>query len=108
MSEVPALLAKAQRALDAAARLLRDGDSDFAASRAHYGYFYTAQALLLTKGLEFSRHGQVIAQYGLHFAKTAEVDPRFHRLLDRAFAFRQSADYSVTALPDTDLVEELS
>lgn len=107
MSETRALLDKARRALAAADRLLQDGDSDFAASRAYYGYFYIAQALLLAKGLEFSRHGQVVAQYGLHFAKTAELDPRYHRLLDRAFTFRQQADYSAASLPETEPVEEL-
>jgi uncharacterized protein (UPF0332 family) len=107
LSEIRALLDKARRAFAAADRLLRDGDSDFAASRGYYGYFYVAQALLLSKGLEFSRHGQVVAQYGLHFAKNAELDPRFHRLLDRAFTFRQRADYSATSLPDPELVEEL-
>jgi hypothetical protein len=29
---------------------------------AYYGYFYVAAALLLSKGLTFSRHAQVISQ----------------------------------------------
>jgi len=29
------------------------------------------------------------------------------RLLDRAFTFRQRADYSAASLPETELVEEL-
>jgi uncharacterized protein (UPF0332 family) len=30
--------------------------ADFAASRAYYGCFYTAEALLLSEGLSYSRH----------------------------------------------------
>src|SRR6185436_141598 len=103
MIEVRLLLTKAERSFRAAGILLSSGDSDFAASRAYYGLFYTAQALLLTQGLRFSRHGQVIAQYGLHFAKTRRLDPRFHRLLDEAFRIRQSADYTIE-VPAPDLV----
>jgi uncharacterized protein len=107
LREIDLLIAKSERAFSAAQRLLSDGDADFAVSRAYYGYFYIAQALLLEKGLEFSRHGQVLAQYGLHFAKSRELDPKYHRLLDRAFSFRQRADYDAAAAPDPDVVEEL-
>jgi uncharacterized protein (UPF0332 family) len=61
MSEVAALFEKAGRSFTAARLLLDEGDADFAVSRAYYGYFYVAEGLLLTKGLRFSRHGQVIA-----------------------------------------------
>lgn len=94
MTRTPNLTRKAERSFSAAERLLKDGDADFAASRAYYGYFYVAEALLESKNLEFSRHSQVIVQYGLHFAKPEVLDPTFHRLLRRAFNFRQLADYS--------------
>ena len=105
-----ALLVKAERSFGAAGRLLEGGDTDFAASRAYYSYFYVAEALLISKGLAFSRHGQVISQYGLHFARNEELDPRFHRLIRRAFSLRQLADYStdLSLEPDTirGLIEE--
>jgi uncharacterized protein (UPF0332 family) len=107
LNEIPLLMTKAERALAAADRLLQDGDADFAVSRAYYGYFYIAEALLLSEGLEFTRHGQVVAQYGLHFAKNARLDVRFHRLLDRAFSLRQRADYDAAASLDVEIVEEL-
>ena len=110
MNEAEALLTKAERSFGAAKRLLETGDTDFAASRAYYGYFYVAEALLLSIGLTFSRHAQVISQYGLHFAKNDVLDPRFHRLIRRAFSLRQLADYSTdpSLEPDTisDLIEE--
>ncbi len=79
--------------------MLEDGHADFAASRAYYGCFYTAEALLLSKGLSYSRHSQVVAQFGRHFAKTEELDARYHRLLIEAFGLQQAADYS--AAPET-------
>lgn len=54
--------------------MLQDGSPDFAVSRTYYGYFYIAEALLLSKGDKFSSHGQVVAQYGLRFARTEELD----------------------------------
>ena len=86
---------KAERSFSAAALLLEAGNPDFAASRAYYGCFYVAEALLLSEGLRFSRHGQVISQYGRLFARESRLDRRFHRLLDHAFSLRQAADYTV-------------
>lgn len=93
MNEVDGLLAKAERSFDACGILLREGHADSAASRVYYGYFYVAEALLLSKGLRFSSHGQVIGRYGQRFAKTDALDRRYGRLLARAFALRQLADY---------------
>jgi uncharacterized protein (UPF0332 family) len=107
LSEVRDLFDKAARSFGAAGRLLEAGDEDFAVSRAYYGYFYVAEALLLSKGMIFSRHGQVLAQYGLHFAKTGLLDRRFHRLFDEAFSLRQVADYSTDPAPDPEKVREL-
>ena len=96
MSEVRALLDKAARSFNASEMLLSGGDADFAASRTYYGFFYVAEALLLREGYSFSRHSQVIGQYGRVFAKTDRVDRRFHRALTRAFSIRTAADYSTT------------
>lgn len=94
MTEAALFLEKAGRSFTVAELLRDNGDLDFAASRAYYGCFYIAHALLLTRGLSFSRHGQVIGQYGYHFARTGVLDPAFHSLLDEAFNIRQSADYA--------------
>ncbi len=107
MREIEALLEKAERSFAAADLLLDSGDADFAASRAYYGYFYAAEALLLSEGLRYSRHGQVVAQYGRHFASAGRLDPRYHRFLGRAFDLRQLADYSAEADVDAAVVSEL-
>jgi uncharacterized protein (UPF0332 family) len=93
VSESVLFLEKAERSLNAAERLLETGDVDIAASRVYYAWFYVAESLLLTRGLRFTRHGQVNAQYGNLFARTGLLNPEFHRLLLRAFNLRQMADY---------------
>jgi len=57
--------------------------------------FYVAEALLYERGLEFNTHGQVIAAYGKEFAKTKELDQKFHRWLRAGFDARISGDYDV-------------
>lgn len=86
---------------------LEQGHPDFAISRAYYGCFYIAQALLLSEGLEYASHGQVVAQFGLHFAKTKKLDPIFHRLLNRAFQLRQGADYAASMVIEVEWVREI-
>jgi uncharacterized protein (UPF0332 family) len=107
MTNLDLLLEKAGRSLDIAELLLGRGSPDFAASRTYYGYFYIAQALLESQGLKFSRHGQVLAQYGRLFAKTKILDPSYHKLLDSAFGLRQLADYQVEVAIESEIVEDL-
>ena len=79
--EVRALLHKARESVDAARLLGEKCYWDFAASRAYYAMFYTAEALLLEKGLSFSSHSAVIAAFGKEFAKSGALDPKLHRFL---------------------------
>jgi uncharacterized protein (UPF0332 family) len=95
--EVGDLLEKSERSFGAAELLLSAGEADFAASRAYYGYFYVTQGLLIQNGVRPRSHAGVVGQYGLHFAKTGVLDPRFGRLLDRALTLRQLADYGTKA-----------
>jgi len=89
------LLARAADAIEAADILLTNDKTDFAAGRAYYAMFFTAEALLNEKGFQFGKHGNVIAAYGQHFAKTKELDPKFHRWLLSSFDQRQIGDYAV-------------
>ena len=91
--EINALLEKAKESLEAAETLADSGHFGFAASRAYYGLFYVAEALLLNKGFAFSKHGNVIAAFGEHFVKTKIFDPKFHRYLIEGFEQRQIGDY---------------
>ena len=101
------LLDKAARAADVAKTLLKQGDVDFAASRAYYSMFYVAEALLNEKGLRFRKHGGVHGAFGDHFIKTGLLDPKFHRWLLDAFDKRIQGDYGVEAAITEEDVEQL-
>ena len=105
--EVEALLEKARRSQKAAAKLFKDGDVDFAASRAYYSLFYIAEALLLSRELSFSSHSAVIANFGKEFAKTGVLNPKFHRYLTESQDRRNIGDYSVLAEVTKEEVREM-
>lgn len=98
-----ALLAKAGRAIHAAEVLRKDGEADFAVGRAYYAMLYAAEALLISKGLRFRKHGSVHAAFGEHFAKGHVLDPKFHRWLLDAYDQRILGDYGIeVSLTDED------
>lgn len=97
------LLKKALDAIEVAEGILDMNKPEMAAGRAYYAMFYIAEALLYEKGLEFKTHGQVIGAYGKEFAKTKELDPKYHRILRAGFDARISGDYDV----DTDISNQL-
>lgn len=100
-------LDKALDAIEVAEGILDMNRPEFAAGRAYYAMFYVAEALLSEKGLEFSSHGQVIGAYGLHFAKTKELDPKFHRWLVDGFDVRVTGDYNIDENVSSQIVVNL-
>lgn len=66
--------------------------------------FFTAEAMLERRGLVFSSHRAVISAFGQNFAKTNDVEPRFHQAMLGAFSQRQLGDYGIdTGLQATDI-----
>lgn len=68
---------------------------------------YIAEALLNERGFKFGKHGNVIAAYGQHFAKTKELDPKFHRWLLTSFDQRQIGDYAFDPNVEKDVVVQM-
>ena len=100
--EVRALLEEARHSISAAVVLLDNGYPGYAASRAYYAMFYTAEAFLHSEGMSFSKHSAVIAAFGQHFASTGRVPLEFHRLLLKAQELRLEGDYD----PRSDVTAE--
>ena len=106
--EVEELLDKARRSIKTAQKIFKDGEVDFAGSRAYYALFYIAEALLLERGLAFSSHSAVIANFGKEFAKTQTLDPKFHNYLIKAQDRRNIGDYAIGShLTDAEVREML-
>jgi uncharacterized protein (UPF0332 family) len=68
-------------------------------NRAYYAIFYAANALLVTKGLERSKHSGVIAAFRQHFVKTGIIESEFSRFYGEALEQRHAGDYDL-ASPD--------
>ncbi len=96
MGTVGAYLNKAARSFAAAEMLLANEYGDFAASRAHYGCFYVARALLLYRRLTAPTHAGTIGEYGRLYSTSERLHPDFHTLLIRSFHAMRSADYDLT------------
>ena len=95
--EQEGLLQKAQRNIRSAKLLLADGDYDTAVSRAYCAMFYVAEALLLSKGLAYSKHSAVIAAFGREFAKAGIMPPELHAHLRAASEARNISDYQLAS-----------
>ena len=93
--EARELLDKAKRSLKTAEKIFKDGEVDFAGSRAYYAMFYVAEALLLERGLAFSSHSAIIAYFGREFAKTGLLNPKFHDYLIKSQDRRNIGDYAI-------------
>ncbi len=100
-------LEKAERAINAAERLMETGHAEFAAGRAYYAMFYAAEALLSEKGLRFRKHGGVHRAFGEHFVKTGDLDPKYHQWLLAAFDKRIIGDYDVGVMPSDEESREM-
>jgi uncharacterized protein (UPF0332 family) len=101
------LLHKAIDTIEGAELLLDHDKVDLAAGRAYYALFYIAEALLNEKGLQFSRHGDVIGAYGKEFSKTKLLDQKYHRWLIKGFDTRLIGDYHVDTHIEKNMVADM-
>ncbi|MDI7267520.1 MAG: HEPN domain-containing protein [Myxococcota bacterium] len=97
-----ARLDKAVRKIGSAELLLAAGEVEDAISRAYYGAYHAAQALLLSAGLRPRTHEGTISLFGLHFVETGRVERRLGRALSRAREDRENGDYAEVAFFDQD------
>ncbi len=96
--EVRELFAKTQRSLRAAERLLRDGDYDFAVSRAYYAMFYAACALLLTRNVRRTKHAGVLGAFNAEFIQTGELPRDLFAVFRAGFEDRAEGDDGLTMI----------
>jgi uncharacterized protein (UPF0332 family) len=95
--EITANLERAEQSIQAARDLAAKGYHDFAASRAYYAAFYGATAILLSEGLDFSKHSGVIASIHQQFVKTAKLSKEQGKDLNWLFEIRNVGDYGGAA-----------
>ncbi len=88
------IMNKSRRSLEDAILLNKKGSYDSAASLAYYAVFHAIQALLLTKGLAFSKHSQVKGAFNKNFIHTGILPKNFTRIIERLFKDRHIGDYA--------------
>lgn len=91
-------LAYAHQAVDTGRLVIAHQDYIAAVNRAYYAIFYAANALLVTKGLERSKHSGVIAAFRQHFVKTGLVESEFSTFYGEAMEERHAGDYGLDSL----------
>jgi len=100
-AHVRLLMSKAGESLAVAQDLLAQEHYDFSASRAYYAMFYAAEAALLMRDLQFSKHSAVISRFNREFVKSSLLDPQMFKALQNGFTLRNQGDYGVLPLePD--------
>jgi uncharacterized protein (UPF0332 family) len=100
------LLEKSESSIGAAESLLSDGYRDFAAGRAYYAMFYTAEALLAEKELVFKKHVGVHKAFSEHFIKTGIFEQKYYHWLVATFNSRLVGDYAIRTEFEDDEVQE--
>lgn len=91
---IDAEVRRGDESLESAEILLAAGKHADAVSRAYYGAFHYARALLLTVGEEARTHGGLDRLLQRDLVRSGQFDPDVARLFSRLQKFRQDADYT--------------
>lgn len=98
-SRISHFMSKADASLDLARDIQKKGQPDFSVSRAYYAMFYAAEALLLSKEMQFAKHSAVISAFNKEFVKKGLFPKEMSSSLQKAFDFRMQGDYSIEPVP---------
>ncbi|NUM45767.1 MAG: HEPN domain-containing protein [Anaerolineales bacterium] len=85
----------AKEALEVAAYTVSGGYYGTSVNRSYYAFFYTASALLLTKGLTRNKHIGVLATFQKNFVKEGLIEAKYGKLFRRIFELRNEVDYDL-------------
>ncbi|MHB1661375.1 MAG: HEPN domain-containing protein [bacterium] len=84
---------RSEEAIKSAKRGFEADDMFGSVNRIYYACYYSTEALLLTKGLSFSSHGQLIGAFNREFVHGGLIDKKYSEILGDAFKKRQTGDY---------------
>ena len=89
------MLRKADEKLTTAEIDFNNERYDDSISRTYYAVFHAISAVLLSKGLHYSSHAQVIGNFNKEFVKTKIFPKTFTKIIQRLFEERQIGDYDI-------------
>ncbi|MDZ7260944.1 MAG: HEPN domain-containing protein [candidate division KSB1 bacterium] len=96
----------AEEKLLSAQVLLQAGHYADAASRAYYCAFHSISAVLLSRNLTFSSHGQTIGAFNREFVKSGIFPKHFGRWLIKMQKDREAGDYRTHSLIGAQIAAE--
>jgi len=99
-------LERSRESLHAAEIMLENNMLTFSMNRVYYAMFYAVQALLVSREVSFSKHGQVKSYFNREMIKTGIFPTELGRLYNKAFEYRQKFDYIDFSYPDREIVSE--
>jgi uncharacterized protein (UPF0332 family) len=99
-------LERSCESLRAAEIMLENNMLTFSMNRVYYAMFYAVQALLVSREVSFSKHGQVKAYFSREMVKSGIFQTEMGRLYNKAFEYRQKFDYVDFSFPDREMVSE--
>ncbi len=91
--DASSLVEDARSSIEWAQKMVDGGAPRYAASRAYYAMFDLAEAMLMVKGLSYSKHAGVIGGFGREFGKTDPAWRPHHLHLVEAYERRRKGDY---------------
>ena len=90
---IRAILKKAFEKLKTAQIDFANDRFDDSVSRAYYAAFHAVSAVLLSKGLHYSSHSQVLGNFNKEFVKTGTFPSNVTKIIQQLFEERQTGDY---------------
>ncbi len=63
------------------------------ANRSYYAMFHAVRALLALDRFDSSKHWGIISYFNHHYIKTSLIDPKYSKMIMKAFNVRQNCDY---------------
>ena len=96
----------ARQMLEVASHNTADGFFGSAVNRAYYAIFYSANALLSTRGLARGKHSGVIAAFREHFVKSGLIEIEYSDIYGRVMDNRRVSDYEIETPVEAEVAEK--
>lgn len=78
-----------------------------AINRIYYGIFYSLLALGIANGFKTSKHSQLIGWFNKNFIKEGLIEPKYGKIVNKAFNRRIKGDYDSFVEFEKDIVIEM-
>ena len=86
-------LARAKEDLQTAESNFQEKSYRASVNRSYYAIFHALRAITALDQFDSSKHSGIIAYINQHYVKTGIMDKSFSKIVDKAFRYREKADY---------------